>query len=245
MAETMTSEQIQDRLLQAALPHVAFDGWAQSVFDAAIVESGVAPAVARALCPRGAVDLAVAFHKAGDGAMVARMQAADLSAMRFRDRIASGVRFRLEEAAAHKEEVRRGSTLFALPHLAGDGAKLIWGTADAIWTTLGDSSDDFNWYSKRATLSGVYGATVLFWLGDHSEDHVATWAFLDRRIDDVMQIEALKKTVRDSPTLSAVMAGPNWLLDQIKAPAKSGPNDMPGSWTAPQNDTEPSDKEAT
>ena len=229
MAETMTSEQIQDRLLQAALPHVAFDGWAQSVFDAAIVESGVAPAVARALCPRGAVDLAVAFHKAGDGAMVARMQAADLSAMRFRDRIASGVRFRLEEAAAHKEEVRRGSTLFALPHLAGDGAKLIWGTADAIWTALGDTSEDVNWYTKRMILGGVYSSTILFWLGDDSPESEKTWAFLDRRIEDVMRIETVKAQVRDNPLLSKMIAGPNWLLSQIKAPSRTERDDLPGT----------------
>ena len=237
MSDEMTSEQIKDQLLAAALPHVVFDGWAPSVFDASVAETEIAPAVARALCPRGAVDLAVAFHKRGDAEMVARMKSADLSALRFRDRIASGVRFRLEAAAAHKEEVRRGTTLFALPHLAGDGTKLIWGTADAIWTTLGDASEDFNWYSKRATLSGVYGATVLFWLGDDSPDHVDTWAFLDRRIDDVMQIEALKKTVNDSPTLSAMMAGPNWVLNQIKAPARKATPNMPGSWTSPTSDT--------
>lgn len=236
MTETSTTEQIQGQLLDAALPHVVFDGWGPAVFDMAVTESGVAPAVARALCPRGAVDLAVAFHKRGDAAMVARMKAADLAEMRFRDRIAAGVRFRLEEAAPFKEEVRRGTTLFALPHLASDGAKLVWGTADAIWTTLGDASQDFNWYSKRATLSGVYGSTVLYWLGDESEDHADTWAFLDRRIEDVMQFEALKKTVNDSPILSRAMAGPNWLLGMIKAPVRPAQNDMPGSWVSPRSD---------
>lgn len=232
MTQTQTPSQIKDRLLDAALPHVAFDGWAPDAFDAAIAETGIAPAVARAMCPRGAVDLAVAFHRRGDDTMVARLAATDMQGVRFRDRIALAVRERLIAVADDKEAVRRGSTLFALPHLAGDGAKLIWGTADRIWTALGDTSEDFNWYSKRATLSGVYGATVLFWLGDDSPDHAQTWDFLDRRIDNVMQIEAVKKTVRDSPTLSAMMAGPNWLLGQIKAPARDAKASMPGSWGA-------------
>ena len=92
-----------------------------------------------------------------------------------------------------------------------------------------------NWYTKRATLSGVYSATVLFWLGDSSEGHQDTWAFLDRRIENVMQIEKLKAHVRDSPTLSKVMAGPNWVLSQIKAPIRFPKGDLPGSWTAPRD----------
>lgn len=231
MSTVETPDQIKARLLEAALPHVLFDGWSDTSFDQAIEDTGMAPALARAICPRGGVDLAVAFHKRGDAAMLDRMRSEDLSALRFRDRIAAGVRFRLEEAEPFKEEVRRGSTLFALPHLAGEGAKLIWGTADAIWLELGDSSDDVNWYTKRATLSAVYGATVLFWLGDDSEGHSASWEFLDRRIDNVMQFEGLKKTLRESPTLSALMAGPNWLLDKIKAPS-AAQDDLPGRWTS-------------
>ncbi|UOA25984.1 COQ9 family protein [Pseudosulfitobacter sp. DSM 107133] len=222
----------KEALLQAALPHVAFDGWTDVTFQAAIRDADVAPAVARAVCPRGAVDLALAYHAAGDQAMVARLQSEDLSALRFRDRIAAAVRYRLE-AVEDKEAVRRGTTLFALPNHAADGAKAIWGTADAIWTALGDTSDDVNWYTKRATLSGVYGSTVLYWLGDDSVDHQATWAFLDRRIDNVMQIEKVKAQVRDNPVLSRLMAGPNKLMETIRRPSDTG--GFPGRWSKPRN----------
>ena len=220
----------KEALLQAALSHVAFDGWTDATFQAAVRD--VAPAVARAVCPRGAVDLALAYHAAGDQAMVARLQSEDLSALRFRDRIAAAVRYRLE-TVGDKEAVRRGTTLFALPTHAADGAKAIWGTADAIWTALGDTSDDVNWYTKRATLSGVYSATVLYWLGDDSTDHQATWAFLDRRIDNVMQIEKLKSQVRENPVLSRLMAGPNKLMEAIKRPSDTG--GFPGRWSKPRN----------
>lgn len=223
----------KSRLLDAALPHVAFDGWTEKTFEAAIRDSDVSPTVARASCPRGGVDLAVAYHKRGDELMLERLRAAPMADMRFRDRIAAAVRFRIE-AIDDKEAVRRGSSLFALPQYAPDGAKLIWGTADAIWDALGDTSEDVNWYTKRATLSGVYSATVLYWLGDTSEGNAATWAFLDRRIDDVMQIEKLKAQVRESPTLSRLMAGPNWLLSHVKAPARMPRMNFPGSWTAPR-----------
>lgn len=220
----------KDLLLQAAVMHVPFDGWSETTFDAAVADSGVDRTVADSICPRGAVDLAIAYHAQGDAMMLEKLLQADLEEMKFRDRVAAAVRFRLE-AVGDKEVVRRGSTLFALPMYAADGAKAIWGTADAIWTALGDTSEDVNWYTKRATLSGVYSATVLYWLGDTSEDHAETWAFLDRRIENVMQIEKLKAQVNNNPLLSKVMAGPNWLLGHVKAPSRLPTEGLPGRWT--------------
>jgi ubiquinone biosynthesis protein COQ9 len=215
----------RDAVLDAALMHVPFDGWSEATLRAAIADTGLSPALVKALFPRGAVDLALAYHARGDAAMRARLAATDLSALRFRERVATAVRFRLE-AATDKEAVRRGTTLFALPIHAADGARAIWGTADAIWTALGDTSTDLNWYTKRATLSGVYGATVLFWLGDDSPGHQATWDFLDRRIEDVMQFEKVKAAVLDNPVSRAVLAGPKKVLEKIRMPVR--PDDLPG-----------------
>ena len=209
---TETAQNPKDHLLDAALMHVPFDGWSDTTFQAAIADTGIDSTVANAVCPRGSVDLAVAYHKRGDALMIDRMTSEDLTEMKYRDKIAAMVRFRLE-VVTDKEVVRRGTTLFALPQHAGDGAKLVWGTCDAIWDALGDTSDDVNWYTKRATLSAVYSSTVLYWLGDTSDGHQATWEFLDRRIDNVMQIEKVKAQVRNS-----------------RAP-KMG---LPGSWTSPR-----------
>ncbi|MFP4328144.1 MAG: COQ9 family protein [Paracoccaceae bacterium] len=218
-----------ERLLEAALPHVAFDGWSEATFRAAAADAGVEPTLARALCPRGALDLAVAFHRRGDRRMVERLDAADLSALRIREKIALAVRFRIE-AAEDREAVRRGSALFALPTHAAEGARLIWDTADTIWSALGDTSDDLNWYSKRATLSGVYGATVLYWLGDESPGYEDTWAFLDRRIGDVMTFEKFKAQVADNPVLKRLFAGPGRVLGKVRAPGKPRA-DLPGRWS--------------
>lgn len=218
----------RDRLLDAALTHVPFDGWSEATLNAAVSDCGVDDALARAVCPRGAVDLALAFHARGDAAMLERIETTDMSGLKFREKVTAAVRFRLE-TVTDKELVRRGTTLFALPHHAADGAKAIWGTCDLIWNALGDTSEDVNWYTKRATLAGVYSSTVLFWLGDTSPDHQATWDFLDRRIDNVMQIEKLKAQVRDNTALKPFLAGPNWLLNQIKAPKTKARTDLPGT----------------
>lgn len=198
---------VRVKILEAALPHVPFDGWSEASLRAAIADSGVAEGLARALFPRGGLDLALAFHRDGDRLMAERLSQADLSGMRYSEKVAHAIRTRLE-VVEDRELVRRGTTLFALPAHAAEGARAIWGTADAIWRALGDTSRDFNWYSKRATLSAVYGATVLYWLGDDSPGQTATHDFLDRRIADVMRIEKMKAGLRDNPLARGLRASP-------------------------------------
>lgn len=220
--------ELKIKLLEAALVHVPFAGWSEATFVDAIADSGMDDALARSVCPRGVVDLALAYHTRGDQIMLDRLAAADLTGLKFREKIAASVRFRIE-ATADKELVRRGTVLFAMPKYLADGAGAIWGTCGLIWETLGDTSDDVNWYTKRMTLSGVYSSTVLFWLGDDTPGFSATWEFLDRRIDNVMQIEKLKAQVNGNPLLKPLMAGPNWLLGQVKAPVKSDEMEFPGT----------------
>ena len=219
----------KDQLLDAILPHVAFDGWSQTAFTVAIAELGMNEAQAKTLCPRGAVDLAIAYHQRGDMAMKLALQDADMTQLRFRDKVARAICLRIE-AIEDKEAVRRGTALLALPHMTSDGAKLVWGTADAIWTSLGDTSQDINWYTKRITLSGVYASTILFWLGDDSLDAQATKAFINRRIDDVMQFEKFKAHVKSNPALKPFFGPLARIMSGISAPARMPDIDLPGIW---------------
>ncbi|GAB4305632.1 MAG: COQ9 family protein [Roseovarius sp.] len=222
---------LRARLLEAALVHVPFDGWSETTFRAAAQDAGIAPALARAACPRGAVDLALDFHARGDDAMARRLREVEQDGMRFRDRVALAVRLRIE-AAGDKEVVRRSMALFALPQYAPDGARALWRTADRIWTALGDNAEDINWYTKRATLAAVHGATVLYWLGDESPDNARSWAFLDRRIAEVMEIETLKARLRDNRLLGGLLCGPLALLGRIRPPRQpAAAAGMPGSWS--------------
>ncbi|NNU79693.1 COQ9 family protein [Halovulum dunhuangense] len=222
-------EDTKARVLAAALPNVVFDGWTDRAIADAVRDCGVDPGLARLAFPRGGIDLALAFHWANDAALARRMAEADLGALRYSERVARAIEMRLELVAPHREAVRRAAALFALPIHAADGARAIWHTADTIWTALGDTSEDVNWYTKRATLSGVYSATVLYWLGDDSPDMEATRAFIDRRIGDVMQIEKVKARFREHPIGKAVMAGPGRILSHVRAPGQ-GADDLPGRW---------------
>lgn len=216
-----------DKLLDAALEHVPFDGWSEAAFRAAINDTGADAALARAYFPRGGVDMALAFHRRGDALMLERLAGHDLALMRLRERVSLAVRLRLE--GGDREIVRRGAALFALPLHAADGARAIWSTADAIWNALGDNSEDGNWYTKRAILSGVYSSTLLYWLGDNSPGHADSWAFLDRRIDEVMRFEQAKAQVQKNPFLRTVFALPLAVMGTMRKPAATGDN-LPGKW---------------
>jgi ubiquinone biosynthesis protein COQ9 len=217
-------------VIAAALPHVAFDGWTDRTLAQAVEDAGVDPGLSRLAFPRGGVDLALAFHRQRDAELAADLASADLLGLRFRDRVAHAVMRRLELVANDREAVRRGAALFALPHHAADGARAIWHTADTIWNGLGDDSRDFNWYSKRATLSAVYSAALLYWLGDETPGAQATREFVGRRIDNVMQVEKVKARIRANPLAAAMLKGPQAILDRIRAPGDTRPSDLPGSW---------------
>ena len=224
------NEDMQAQLLAAALPHVAFDGWSETSLRAACQDLSITRQMAALACPRGAIDLAIRFHHDGDEAMQVVLQKTDINAMKIREKITFSVRSRLD-AIRDKEAVRRGATLMALPQHAAEGAGLVWGTCDRIWAAIGDSSADVNWYTKRLTLSSVYSATVLYWLGDNSPNHQDTWTFLDRRIENVMQFEKFKAQVNANPLAKQLLAGPNWLLSKIKAPSGVPTVDLPGNWS--------------
>lgn len=221
-----------DSLLDAALTHVVFDGWSPATLSAAASDIGITDEQAKALVPRGATDLAIAFHRRGDREMRERLASADLSAMRFRDRVATALRFRIE-AMGDREAVRRATALFALPVHAAEGVRLIWETADHVWIALGDSSEDLNWYTKRATLSAVWASTVLYWLGDDSPGHADTMAFVDRRIEDVMRVEKMKGQLRENPLTKPLVAMQDSIFRRIRMPDASRLGDLPGRWQGP------------
>jgi len=226
-------ETVRDAVLDAALPDVPFDGWSEALFRRAVVEADVEPGVARLAFPRGAMDMAVAFDRRGDREMLARLDTSEFREMGMTRKITTAIRTRLEIAAPYEEVIRRSSAMFALPLYAPEGARLTWETADRIWNAAGDSAQDYNWYTKRLTLSGVFSSTLLYWLGDTSEDKAQSWAFLDRRIGDVMRFEKFKASVKDNPLARLAMAGPNALLSRVRPPRRGGPEGLgiglPGS----------------
>jgi ubiquinone biosynthesis protein COQ9 len=210
-------DDLREKLLAEILPHVAFDGWTDRALADAASRMDVDEAEVRVAFPRGIADAITFFsHKADDEAE-ALILAADLKSMKVRERVAFAVRKRIEVIAAHREAARRGAALFALPQYALDGASCVYRTCDMIWRAIGDTSTDFNFYTKRGLLSGVLTSTMLYWFGDSSEDSAETWKFLDRRIADVMQIEKVKSAVLK---VASTLPNPLTILGALRYPGR-------------------------
>ena len=215
------------KLMLAALPNVAFDGWSNSTFVAACREADISERKARLFCPRGALDLAIAFHKWGDDQFETAFKKKKISELKVREKIRKAVELRIK-LASDKEAVRRGVVLFALPIHAFEGSRLIWDTSDLIWELIGDNSEDYNWYSKRAILSTVYASAVLYWLGDNSEGSEETGHFLDRRIEDVMKFETAKVQLKTNKFTKEINGLAEKFLKTIKRPSRNIDPNLPG-----------------
>ncbi len=191
----MDRTEIRDRILLATLPHAAFDGWTERALRAGLDDAGLPPDMAIRVFPGGMPDVLRHWSDHGDRRMVEELGNRDLESMRVRDRLAAAVRIRIEVNLAYREAVRRGLSFLALPQNAGLAARCAHDTVNAMWYAAGDTSSDYNYYTKRALLAAVYGATVLYWLDDESEDFEETWSFLDRRIDDAMNVPKFQSRV--------------------------------------------------
>jgi ubiquinone biosynthesis protein COQ9 len=185
-------------VLAKALPHAAFDGFTDSVLQKAGAEAGVAKTELARLFENGPISLVAFYSTTTDAEMERRLAATDLKAMKIRARIATAVKTRLAILKPHKEAARRAAALLSLPMHAALGAKLVYRTVDAMWRAAGDTSTDFNFYTKRGILAGVYGATVMRWFNDTSDDEAATDEFLAARIENVMQFEKFKAQAKEA-----------------------------------------------
>lgn len=180
----------RDKIVQAALAHVPFDGWTAATLARAAEEAGYEPATALRVFPGGPLAAIAHWAQMADRAMLAAIDAEGeaFQALKIRAKIARAIRLRLEPLAAHREAVRRALALLALPQGVPVSLRTLWGTVDAVWYAAGDRATDYNHYTKRGLAAGVYSATLLYWLEDKSEGQVDTWTFLDRRIDNVMAL---------------------------------------------------------
>jgi ubiquinone biosynthesis protein COQ9 len=191
-------EQIRRRLALSVGENAAFDGWTRAAIDAAAAAASIDPVQARLAMPRDAAGLIDVYIRGVDRALEAAFPPERIAAMKIRARIREMVWERLQIQAPAKEAVRRAVAILAMPQNLALATRVGWRSADLMWRLAGDTATDFNHYTKRLTLSAVYGSTLLAWLGDDSPGASETAAFLERRIDEVMQFERFKAQWRGS-----------------------------------------------
>jgi ubiquinone biosynthesis protein COQ9 len=187
-----TLDEIREALAPRLAANAAFDGWNDVAVESAASEKGVDADVAKLAFKGGAMALVDAWIASVDAEMARRLPPEKLGAMKLRDRITALVATRLEIMAPDREGLRRAQAIMAMPQNLPAASRIGWRSADRMWRLAGDTATDFNHYTKRMTLSAVYLSTLVTFVNDESEGYADTRAFLDRRIDNVMQFEKVK-----------------------------------------------------
>lgn len=187
-------------LLLSCVAQVPFDGWSRAALESGAQRCGASTADLAAAFPQGVKDCVAAFSAWANDGMLALIGKEKLfNKMRTRDKVAFAVRARLELLTPHREAMRQLALWYALPHHVPEAMRNLGKLTDAIWQAAGDTSQDYNFYTKRALLGGVIKATTLYWLQDDSDGQTATWAFLDRRIAEVLRAGQAMSKLRDVP----------------------------------------------
>lgn len=190
--DDLALDDLRRELAPGVAAAAAFDGWSAEAVAAAAAEAGVAPDAAAYAFRGGAMEMIAAWIAHVDARMEAALPAEVLAAVPVRERIRRLVLFRLDAVAGREEALRRALAVMAMPRNAARALRLGWHSADAMWRLAGDTATDFNHYSKRAILAGVYAATLAIFVDDKSEGKAETGAFLDRRIEGIIRFEKTK-----------------------------------------------------
>jgi ubiquinone biosynthesis protein COQ9 len=198
MTDPSPLEQLRRKLALAVGENAVFDGWTPKAVDSAAEQLAIDPAQARLAMPKTQAGLIDVYIQEVDRGLEAWFTPERLAKLKIREKIRALVWRRLEIMGPAREAVRRALAILAMPQNVPLALRIGWRTADAMWRIAGDTSTDFNHYTKRMTLGAVYGSTLLAWLDDDSEGWTDTAAFLDRRIDDVMKFEKFKAEWRGS-----------------------------------------------
>jgi len=187
-----TLDEVRDVLAPLIARNAAFDGWTHAALDMAAEQAGVEQDIARLAFDGGPLGMIDAWFAHIDTIMLTQCPPDTLAPMKVREKITALIEARLDAASADREALHRAMPILAMPQNLARAVKLGWRTADAIWRAAGDTATDYNHYTKRSLLAGIYSATMLVFINDESEDHAETSAFLARRIDNVMQFEKAK-----------------------------------------------------
>lgn len=216
-AKDLTLDELRAVLAPAIADAAVFDGWSDLAIEAAARQHGVEPAVARLAFRGGAMDMIGAWAAAVDAAMDDAFASSDLAELPVRERIRRLITFRLGEVAGKEEALKRALAIMAMPQNAKRALRMGWSSADTMWRLAGDASADYNHYTKRAILAGIYAATLSVFADDQSEGKAETLSFLERRIQGIIRFEKAKARLAPDPDRGFSMAR---FLGRLRYPAR-------------------------
>lgn len=190
---------IKDRIVETMLPDVAVQGWSWEAAQVAALKAGLQDTMCKAVFPDGLNDVVAHFSDLIDRRMMAALDKVQPS-VKIHDKIRAALltRFDLLESEESHKVMKATLSYWTVPFRVLQGQRVLWRSSDRIWQWAGDMATDYNRYTKRGLLSSILMGTTLVWLDDRSEGLQITKAFLDRRIENVMEIGKAIGTIRTS-----------------------------------------------
>lgn len=225
MDAALDMDAVRDDILLSTLPNIVFDGWSLQALRDGAQMAGYDTATMHRAFPGGVPELAEHFGAWTDRRMLAELDKHPLDEMRVGEKIALAIRTHFEVLEPHMEAKRRLLAYLAMPQNLGMGLTMLYGTVDAMWFAAGDTATDFNHYTKRATLAAVLSSATFYWLDDRSEGHAETWAFVDRRLRDVMSMGKAMSAMGRAGRLLSHLPSPARFARQVRQRAGAAPVD--------------------
>ncbi|RMZ83847.1 hypothetical protein DV737_g1416, partial [Chaetothyriales sp. CBS 132003] len=173
---------VQDAILAAALRRVPEHGFTDEALTLGAKDAGYLD-VSVQLFPGRAFDL-VNYHLVTQRlALKDKVQFPDDAKLPVGSKIRSLVVTRLR---ANKDIIHQWQGALAHMSLVENipaSLSELHALSDEIWYLSGDTTVDFSWYTRRASLAAVYASSELFMTTDASPDFALTEEFVDRRLE--------------------------------------------------------------
>ena len=183
--ESKKFERERKTILNRALIDIENSGFNKKMLLNAAKNCKISEGKLGRLFPEGIFELKQYYFSEIDEQMLQKIKTQNYENIRVRDKIFNGVLIRLDLFKKNKTSIKyifvseSSNPIKSLKHL--------WRTSDLIWKSAGDSSTDYNHYTKRLLLSWVYITTLICWFNDKSRNINDTKLFLNRRIDEVLE----------------------------------------------------------
>lgn len=146
------------------------------------------------LFPGGGSQIIEEFESWQDQKMLELLLTEDQN-LKIREKIAKALEIRIM-GIVPKATILEQNALFLIPGNILSGAKCYSKTCDLIWRYAGDKSEDFNYYTKRGLLLGVYTSSRLFYLSDNSKDFIKTKEFIATSLEKIINIAKIKDKIQ-------------------------------------------------
>ena len=190
--------------LQKVCDLAEISNWQESILEQVCIEMQLTADYYKIWFPRGVIDI---LNKLEQDYDVQMLQVLDSYAQPagITDKVGLALQVRICQVSPSKLLAQSMSRYYLRPRAVAEGLEFAWRSVDLIWQYAGDDSLDYNYYTKRALLHGIYVASQLCYNRDNSTESNQTRRFIQSSLRQIVQvskcIKHTSKILRQIPFL--------------------------------------------